>query len=65
MNLYDFILQNYGSRVSEALLKKCPLCYRHERCSLLPITSKGDDCPYYMDSLDGKYKLELEDNGTR
>lgn len=45
----SLIIEKYGKeRIEEAkgrLCSACTLC----PCVLLPITTKGEDCPYYVD----------------
>ena len=44
------ILEKYPDDVGKLLVSHCRVCYRLGWCSLIPVTSAGEICPYY----DGK-----------
>ena len=44
----DYILANYPKQLLEkACQHLCDQCI-HEPCNLLPITTAGEDCPYFQ-----------------
>ncbi len=50
----ELIVERYAKRVNLLKTRLCSACARKEgsipqerQCSLLPVTTSGDDCPYY------------------
>jgi hypothetical protein len=60
--LKDYVIEHWAKEVGEALGTLCPVCVRRDEkdplshCiwNLLPITTKGEKCPYYTYDLDTK-----------
>lgn len=52
MKRTDYIREHYPERLRENKEHLCGTCWRGVLCNLLPITTKGEDCPYYAEDAD-------------
>lgn len=42
-----FIMETYPALLIKYTIDYCSKCAHKERCILLPVTTKGEVCPYY------------------
>ena len=44
------IKKQFGIKVlGKAMLRLCKVCQRKDACLLYPITTRGEDCPYFKE----------------
>jgi len=49
--LQGLIRQKYSDRIGKARQRLCREC-KNAPCFLLPITSNGEDCPYFLERIE-------------
>ena len=47
LKLQKKIREKYPEKLAENLEALCKCCQSHRSCHLVPVTSNGDNCPYW------------------
>jgi hypothetical protein len=53
--LFEEIINKYGDKVIVNISEFCDNCKFECDCRLLPVTTTGNNCPYYRHGISGHY----------